>query len=221
MFTLLFLLLGFQNPAAQLEQQLNQQQQQLDRLQQQTQALAAELNQTQQLLLRELKPECSVEARWEGPQSGGLIPTVGQNPGAFRATLFSVVSIPEDTCLPAEIRITAAYYQGSEFVCSGSVSVLQTSPVQTTVFEFRPFELELFAKWRDRQTWEQSNYHRLICYDLEGLEVRDPALRSGTLKINGSVFGKRGGLATAVLQLGIPLPPPSSVQPRAPRLFED
>jgi hypothetical protein len=216
----LFVLLGLQAPSTQqIEQQLQQQRQQIEQLQQQTQALAAEVSQTQQLLIRELKPDCSAEARWEGSSSGEPVPLTSTDP--FRATLFSIVSMPEDSCLPAEIRITASFYQGNNLVCSGSLSLLQSMPVQNTVLEFRPFELELFAKWRDRTTWEQSNFHRLICFDYEGLEVRDPALRARTLKVTGTVFGKRGGLATAQLQFAILAQPPATPQPRVPRLFED
>ncbi|MNC95095.1 hypothetical protein D3C83_121190 [compost metagenome] len=68
--------------------------------------------------------------------------------------------------------------------------------------------MEYFAKWRDAPTWEQSNFHRLICYDYEGIEVRDPAARAVMLKLFVTVLPRRGGLATDELQIAIPRPPP-------------
>ena len=184
-------------------QQLEQQRQQLDRLQRQTDALSTELSRTQQLLINELKPTCSAGVRWEINGENSIAPNQ-----PLRASLFSTVSMPADGCLPGEVRITATYFAGSStFICSGSVSVSQAMTTQNTFFEFRPFELELFVKWRDRPTWEQSNNHRLICFDYEGLEVRDPALKASTLRIYATVFGKRGGLATSEIQFKL-------VQPR-------
>jgi hypothetical protein len=209
MMPLLVFLLGLQGPTQpqfdRQQQQLDRVQQQLDRVQQQVQGIGTELDKTTDLLSRELKANCSAEVQWQpGPlKISNLIVPV-------KASLFSLVSAPMDACLPAEIRITATYFtDAGNFVCSGNLSVGQTNLAQNTYFEFRPYELELFAKWRDRPTLEQSTHHRLLCHDIEGLEVPYPAGQASSMRIFATVFPKRGGLSTVHIEIPLPrLPRP-------------
>jgi hypothetical protein len=121
-----------------------------------------------------------------------------------------MVSAPASNCLGAEIRLTANYYDvNSVFVCGGTIMVAQKDLIQNTYFEFRPMVLDYFAKWRDGPSWEQSNFHRLVCLDRNGIEIRDHESRSTTLRLFASVFPKKGGLATSELTVTLPRPLPT------------
>ena len=152
------------------------------------------------LVQRELRPGCSASVRWQlGNSAKALDP---QTPVA--AGLVSMVSAPRDACLSAELRITANYYDGNgAFICSGSLSLSQPDAVQNTLFEFRPYLSDYFAKWKDAPTWEQSTFHRLVCNDYDGIEVRDPSSRAVLLKVFATVLPQRGGLASDELQISI------------------
>lgn len=189
--------------ARQVDQQtFDRQQQEIERQRAQIQSLSSELRQTVELIQRELRPTCEADIRWL--------------PGRWRITdlgtpltanLFSNVSAPAETCLPSEIRITATFFNAADsFVCSGAVTVSQNSRSQNTNFEFRPFDLEYFAKWWDGEgvSFEKSSFHLLKCTDFEGIEVRDPAGQATLLRLYATAFPKRGGLATSEIIVQIP-----------------
>jgi hypothetical protein len=115
-----------------------------------------------------------------------------------------MVSTPAD-CLPADIRITGTYFGALDsFVCSGTVVMPQTQFVQNTFVEIRPFETEVFLKWWDGATLRQQT---LVCKDYQGNEVRNPSDVGTALRLYISVFPRRGGLATAEVQLNLIRPP--------------
>jgi hypothetical protein len=130
----------------------------IGRLQGEVQRLSSELSRTQALVQNELRPMCSSDGRL---QPGTLRVIDSQTP--VRTNLLSFVSNPSETCLPAEIRVTATYFDsGSAFLCSGTTTILQVVPVQNTFFEFRPHETEVFVKWWDGATLRQQ---ALLCRD--------------------------------------------------------
>ena len=157
----------------------------------------------------DLKPQCSAEVKW---QPGDSAQVAGPQ-SSVNINLFSVVSQPRDSCLNAEIRITANFYMSGEFVCSGTLALAQNDVVQNTYLEVRPFYMEQFLKWRDAQTWEQSSYHSMPCFDREGIEVRDPANYATLLKLFAIVLPKSGGLASSEFQITLPRPANTTQRP--------
>jgi hypothetical protein len=169
----------------------------LNRLQGDVQRLKEELDATQRLLREELKPVCSAESRVHAGELK-IVDTITP----IRANLFSMVSSPADSCLPAEVRVTASYFDPmGSFVCSGTLELNQATPIQNTVVEFRPYELETFLKW-----WEGATLREqlLVCRDHQGNESRSPTDSATSLRIFVTVFPRRGGLSTAEIQLDLP-----------------
>ena len=186
----LVLFLGLQDSSQQQAAELN-------RLRQDVQRLSSELTQTQTMLQNELRPVCSSESRL---QAGDLRITSADTP--VRANFFGMVSTPSESCLPADIRVSVSYFDATgAFVCSGTASIAQSSHIQNTLFEFRPYELEVFLKWWDGATLRQQ---MLQCRDYQGNEMRSPADSAASLKIFATIFPKRGGLSTAEIQLTLP-----------------
>jgi hypothetical protein len=193
MITPLFLLLFAASPGAQDASQAD-----VNRLQSEVQRLASEISRTQTLVQNELRPMCTAETRFQG---GDVRNITEETP--VRMNVFGMVSNPTDTCLPAEIRISATYFDGAgTFVCGGSTSVLQTTAVQNTTFEFRPYQLEVFIRWWDGATLKQQP---LICKDYQGNELRNPTDFAAAMKVWATIAPRRGGLSTAEIQ--IPLRP--------------
>ena len=187
---ILVLLLGLQDSS-------QQQAAELSRLRQDVQKLSSELTQTQTMLQNELRPVCSSESRL---QAGDLRITSADAP--VRANLFGMVSTPSESCLPADIRVSVTYFDATgAFVCGGTATIVQNSTIQNTLFEFRPYELEVFLKWWDGPTLRQQ---MLLCRDYQGNEMRSPADSSASLRIFATIFPKRGGLSTAEIQVNLP-----------------
>ena len=192
-FPILVLMLGLQDNSAEIAAQRAE----ISRLHQDVQRVTDELQKTQALLQNEQKPFCSSQSRLE---PGNLRIADANTP--IRVNLFAMVSTPSDACLPAEIRIIATYRDfGEAFVCSGTVGIVQSSHIQNTLAEFRPYEVEAFLKWWDGPTLRQQS---LICRDFKGDEVRNPADQAASLRIYVTAFPKRGGLSTAEIQLSLP-----------------
>ena len=169
----------------------------LSRVQGSVDRLASELQRTQALVQSELRPMCSAESRL---QAGDLRITALDMP--VRVNLLGMVSSPSETCLPAEIRITATYLDAAGgFICSGTTAIAQVTSVQNTFFEFRPYELEVFIRWWDGPTLRQLP---LICRDYQSNELRNPEDRAAALRVWATIAPKRGGLSTAEFQLTLP-----------------
>jgi len=186
---LLLLLVGLQDNS-QLQSEVN-------RLQSDVRRLNSELNQTRTTLQNELRPMCSAESRL---QSGELKVTAREAP--IRVNFFGMVSAPSDSCLPANIAVSATYVDPSgAFVCGGTATIPQQSFIQNTLVELLPYDLEVFLRWWDGATLKQQT---LICRDYRGIEMRDPAEFASSLKIFVSLFPKRGGISTAEFQVSLP-----------------
>jgi hypothetical protein len=192
-FSVILLLAGLQDNS----QQLAAQQAQLHRLEQEVKQVSSELSRMQEMLQRELKSTCSSETRL---QTGTL--RITDNTTPIRVNLFAMVSAPSDSCLPAEIGITATYFDSMNgFVCSGAVMIPQSLAVQNTLMEFRPYESEVFLTWWDRATLKQQ---MLVCRNFQGNELRDPATQAASLRIYATVFPRRGGLSTSEIEINLP-----------------
>jgi hypothetical protein len=216
MISLLFAFLGLQQPGP-TAQQIQQQIQITDRTLQQVDALGRQVGDVRQsveqmrtTVLNNLKTVCSSDVTWQSSASAKIVDAQS----VVAASVLSLVSAPADDCLNADIRINASYFaENGAFVCSGGVSVAQSANVQTVLFEFRPLNLEYFAKWRDGPTWERSNFHRLVCVDYEGIANLDPGAFSRTLKLTAIVLPKRGGIAKAEMSVALPQPNPNPPPP--------
>ena len=183
---LLILMLGIQDNSAEV-----------GRLQGEVQRLSSELNGVQRLVQNELRPMCTAESRF---QPINLRITNPQTP--LLANLLGMVSNPADSCLPADIRVTATYFDPADtFVCSGTVTIPQAAAVQNTMLEFRPYELEVFVKWWDGATLRQQ---ALVCRDYQRNEMRSPGDAASSLRLYVTVAPKRGGLSTNEIQVTLP-----------------
>jgi len=172
----------------------------INRLESEVRQLSSELTRTQTMVQEELRPMCSAESRI---QEGELRVTNEESP--VRVNLFGIVSSPAATCLPAEIRISATYFDPTgNFVCSGSTTISQTAAVQNTFVEFRPYQPEVFLKWWDGPTLRQLP---LLCKDYQGNELRNPTDYAVSLRIWATVAPHRGGLATSEIQIALPRAP--------------
>ena len=192
-FPILVLLVGLQDNS----QQLAEQRAQINRLQQEVEKVTAELKQTRTMLQNEMKSTCSSESRL---QTNNLKVADAATP--LRLNLLSMVSNPSDGCLPADIRVTAAYSDPSEvFVCSGSVAISQSASVQNILFEVRPYEPEVFLKWWDGPTLRQQS---LVCRDYQGIEVRSPTDYASSVRVYVTALPRRGGMSTSEFQLSLP-----------------
>ena len=177
--------------------QLAEQGRRLSELKQEVEKVTLELNRMYAMLQSDLKPTCSSESRL---QSNGVKVTEPSVP--LRLNVLSVVSNPAETCLPADIRITATYMDSSEvFVCSGNLGIIQVTQVQNTLFELRPYEPEVFNRWWDGPTLRQQS---LVCRNFQGDEVRNPTDHATSVRVYVTALPKRGGMSTSEFQLSLP-----------------
>ncbi len=219
---LLFAFLGLQQAQFELQTQFNDLRSRVTDLQGQFGGLRDQLgavNKNAEQIRAEVQKTatCDADVQWIPLSASRTVDP--QLPIAI--SLFSAVSKPEESCLDAEVRILANYYDAKGgYICGGTVSIPQTINVQNHLFEFQPMTLEQFVKWRNGQTWDRSTYRTLRCYDYEGLENRDPAPVASSLKLFATVLPRRGGLAKAEITFTMPVPVPTA-PPRlaVPRSF--
>jgi hypothetical protein len=118
----------------------------------------------------------------------------------LRTNLFSLVS--DGDCLPAEVRITATFFDSADtFLCSGSVKISQYARTQNLALEFNAYDIEVFTRWWDGPTLKQLG---MICHDYQGVEMRVPADSAISMRLYATTSPKRGGLATAEIQVSLP-----------------
>lgn len=190
---LIVLLLGLQDNSAEISAQRAE----ISRLQGEVQRITSELQKTQAALENEQRPFCSSQSRL---QTNTVSISDASLP--IRLNLFAIVSTPTETCLPADIRLTATFQDSSGgFVCSGTVTFVQTLHIQNTQAELRPYDSEAFLKWWDGPTLRQQ---ALVCRDYKGDEVRSPTDQATSLHIYATAFPKRGGLSTSEFQVILP-----------------
>jgi hypothetical protein len=224
--SVLFALLGLQQPAtaqavemtlqrvAELQGQVNDLRTRVTELRGQV----SDLTRTNEQIRSEIQKvsNCEADVQWLPLSASRAVDP--QAPIAI--SLLSAVSKPDESCLGAEVRITANYYDAKgAFVCSGSLGVPQSVNVQNHIFEFRPMALEYFMKWRDGQTWDRSNYHLLKCFDYDGIENRDPAPMAASVRLNATVLPRRGGVARSEITFTLPVPTQAPPPRPVPRIF--
>lgn len=117
--------------------------------------------------------------------------------------LFSTVSQPAGSCLPAEIRLNAAFYDSQQnLICSGVIEAIavQNSNVQSTNIEVRPLNLVEFVRLRVPTNPPPK---RLFCMNLEGnIEVaQTDVARATSLRLRATILPKNGGVATTEIRM--------------------
>lgn len=141
------------------------------------------------------QPVCSAEIQFTNAR-----PFTGTD--KLSLNIFSTVSKP-GSCLPAEIRLTAAYYDAEEnVVCSGVMesAITQNSNVQSTNIEIRPLNSIEFFRLK---TSTNIPPRRLICINPDtDVEISPPDMtRAGSLRIRATILPRNGGLATTEVRV--------------------
>jgi hypothetical protein len=146
---------------------------------------------------------CSTEIEFTNPK-----PNVS-GIGKLELNLFSTVSQPAGSCLPAEIRLMAAFYDADQdLICSGIIEAagMQSNHVQSTNFEVWPFNLVEFVRLRIPTNPPPK---RLFCMNPEGnIEVaKTDILRAASLRLRATILPKGGGVATSEIRMTFSLRP--------------
>jgi hypothetical protein len=197
---LLFLMLAAQpqqqTQMDQIHQELLQQRQEIGRLME----LLDQKNQKQ----APSAPICSAEIRAVGSLEQKSIPPTAV--AAVPFNLFSVVTKPVDSCLQAEVRVTASYLDANDtLVCSGVVenAATQTSLTESINLEIHPWNLREFVRWRNEPPQMNSGAKRLICINADGLsEARSEELaRVTSVRVRATVLPRGGGMSTMEMRI--------------------
>ena len=106
-------------------------------------------------------------------------------------------------CLPAEIRLMAAFYDSQlNIVCSGVIEsiAVQNANVQSTNIEVRPRNLVEFARLR---TPTNVPPKRLFCLNPETDTEINPSemARAASLRLRATILPKSGGVATTEIRI--------------------
>jgi len=222
MLQLFFLLLA---PQQQAVQNFERQQRQIEQMQQQLQQQQAQLGQLllqlgtlgetvtvlqqQQLQLGRLvqmlaRSACSAEIGWLSGGEQKIVPS--DSAAVVRFSLFSTISKPPEVCLPAEIRVTASYFDASgKLICSGTIENLavQNALTGTINLDIRPWDLREFSRWRNEPPQTNSGAKRLVCVNAEGLaEVTSEEMaRATSVRVRATALSAGGGASTPDIEL--------------------
>jgi hypothetical protein len=197
---LLFVLLAFepqqQTQMDQIQQELTQQRQQIGHL--------LELLDKNQNQKPAPSPICAAEIRPVGTLDQRRVPVTPT--AAVPFNLFSVVTKPLESCLQAEVRVTASYLDANDgLICSGVVDnvATQTSLTESINLEIRPWNLQEFVRWKNEPPQTNSGAKRLTCINAEGLnEVRSEELaRVSSVRVRATVLPRGGGMSTMEMQI--------------------
>jgi hypothetical protein len=140
---------------------------------------------------------CSTEIGFTNPKPAvSIVERVNLN-------LFSTVSQPAGSCLPAEIRLMAAFYDAAEnLICSGVIESVasQNINVQSTNIEVRPLNLVEFVRLRSPMNPPPK---RLFCMNLDGnIEVaQTDVARAASVRLRATILPKNGGVATSEVRM--------------------
>jgi hypothetical protein len=190
---LLVLILGLQSQQ-ELESRLQQKQQEVDQLN----GKVGELSRTVERQDQELRrPFCSAELRFVGSSPSGSV----SREVVLPLNLYSAVSKPANTCLPAEIRVAASYLDAFDnLICSGVIenAATQSNFTQNVNLLIRPWDLQEFVRWRNEPPQTNSGFKRLSCVDPDGLaEANNEALlRVRSVRVRITVLPLGGGIST-------------------------
>ncbi len=181
-----------QQQLLEVQRQLQESQATLDTIEQEQQALA--------------KLSCAAELQSIG---GDAVRTVSAGDAvAVRIDLFGTVSLPPDTCLPADIRMTVSYLDSNGTpICTGIIDrvAVQREPTQHIGMEIRPWNFTQFVWWRNQPLETNTGPVNLACMNPDGVgQVLAAQLeRVVSVRIWTTVLPPGGGLSTVELALGL------------------
>jgi len=144
-------------------------------------------------------PACSAEI-----QCTNCKPTVNMGDVLY-LNFFSTVSQPS-TCLPADIRVSASFYDSEEnLICSGIVAdniTTQGVNIQNINVELRPTNVVEFIRLRTPLTPPAK---RLLCMNLDGNSEASQTeiAKAASMRMRLTVLPKNGGLATAECRMNL------------------
>jgi hypothetical protein len=139
---------------------------------------------------------CDTEIAFTNAKATPVLPSE-----RLQLNLFSTVSQPS-SCLPAEIRLMAAFYDADQnLICSGIIEsiTVQSANVQSTNIELRPLNMVEFVRLRIPTTPPPK---RLFCMNLEGnVEVAQSDIaRANSVRVRATILPKNGGVATTEIR---------------------
>ena len=190
-----------QSTQQQAEQESKRQQMQLDQMQNE---LQKEFGRVRDLIEKQRPPGCSADLRWV---TGGQDVKVGSNANAvIPMNLFSTISRPSNTCLAAEITVSASYLDAFDnLVCTGVIDNIatQSNLNQSINLDVRPWNLREFARWRNEPPEVNSGAKRLICMNPEGLAEATPEdlARVASVRVRATVLPANGGMSSVEFKL--------------------
>jgi hypothetical protein len=144
-------------------------------------------------------PPCSAEIECTNCRS-----TIGLG-DILNLNFFSTVSQPS-TCLPADIRVSASFYDSeNQLICSGIIGESITTQgfnIQNINVEVRPVNVLEFVRLKTPLTPPAK---RLFCMNLEGnAEVSQSEIsKAASLRLRFTVLPRNGGLATAECRMNL------------------
>jgi len=146
-------------------------------------------------------PQCTADIRWVNDTQLNVNRAAGR-----MLTIFTAVSGPNSTCLPARILLAASYFdQREDVVCSGIVELMPPQPtsLQYTNIEIRPATIYEFARWRNGPPVTALQWSRLSCLTPDGQsEVQPDELdRARSLRVHATVLPAQNGVATVDVRL--------------------
>jgi hypothetical protein len=207
-------MLAVLQPQQQLEQQLQRQQQQLEQLhrdlQQQQQQLGRLLEMTERELKQDQrqqqKPLCLADLRFVNSPDPRRVAASAN--AIVSLNFFSAVSKPADMCLPAEIRVTASYLDGSgNLVCTAIVEnvAIQKALTQSVNLDIRPWNFREFVRWKNEPPQINSGFKLMMCMNPEGLAEATTAELEQimSVRVRAIVLPLSGGMSTAEILLNL------------------
>ena len=204
------ILLLLTGPQQQIEQQLQHQQQQLEQIHRDIEQVQKTLDTLEKPVPQgkadQTKSICSVELlRVNGAEQRRVPPNIA---AVVPLSLFSTISKPTDSCLPAEIRVTASYLDANDnLICSGVVEniAFQDTLTQSVNLEIRPWNLREFVRWRNEPPQINSGPKRLVCLNPESTAeaTAEDLDRVSSARVRATVLPKGGGLSTTEVQLNL------------------
>ena len=197
-------------PQQQIEQQLQRQQQQLEQIHRDIEQVQRTLDTLEKPVAQgkadQTKSICSVELRRVNGAEQRRVPA--NIAAVVPLNLFSTISKPADSCLPAEIRVTASYLDANDnLICSGVVEniAFQDSLTQSVNLEIRPWNFREFVRWRNEPPQINSGPRRLVCLNPESTAeaTAEDLERVSSARVRATVLPKGGGLSTTEVQLNL------------------
>ena len=154
---------------------------------------------------QEASPPCAAKVEWiKTTKAEGTTASRSQ----IRAlSLFSAVSKDKRDCLPADVTITALYFDADENpICSGDVPQVlqqQIEYTQTSMLEFRLTSLFEFVRWRSGPSTTALRWLPFTCTRPDGLGNAQASEleRAASVYLYATLLAKNGGLATDVVRV--------------------